>query len=206
MDMTATLKPYCGGEIYSYDSFTYGRVEARMRLSAVSGLVGSLFTFGDLGHWTEIDFEFLGLYSDKVQINVISGDAPTKIQTPELVLIPKYAEEFHNYAIEWTPNYIRWLVDDQEIKRHDAPDTQVVFLRQSKQTIHANYWPSRSKAWAGAIDEKRLPANLEYDWVRFYDYKEHANGTTTFDLKWQDDFDTLDTSRWGLANWSFEGN
>ena len=206
MDEISNIKPYCGGEIYSYDTFTYGRIEARMRPSAVSGLVGSLFTFGDLSHWTEIDFEFLGKYSDKIQINVISGDAPTKTQTPELVSSPKYAEAFYRYAIEWTPNYIRWLIDDQEIKRRDAPDPQVVFLRQSKQTIHANFWPSRSQAWAGPVDTSMLPAKSEYDWIRLYDYRENANGTISFDLRWHDDFDTIDSSRWGLANWTFDGN
>lgn len=35
------------------------------------------------------------------------------------------ADEFHKYTIDWQQEYIRWLIDDEEVRRVDKDDTEV---------------------------------------------------------------------------------
>lgn len=35
------------------------------------------------------------------------------------------AGEFHKYTIDWQEEYMRWLVDDVEMRRVDKTDTEV---------------------------------------------------------------------------------
>ena len=49
-----------------------------------------------------------------------------------------------------------------------------------------------------------MPWYAEYDYVEAYDYDE---GTDSFQLRFRDDFDTLDESRWDIVNYGgFEAN
>ncbi len=72
-------RPYKGGELRTEDSFQYGRFEVRMKSALGSGVVSSFFTYRDFweegltsnSNWNEIDLEWLSMYDDKVQTNLI---------------------------------------------------------------------------------------------------------------------------------------
>lgn len=66
--------------------------------------------------------------------------------------------DFHTYAIEWSPNEIRWYVDGKLIhKRSNWSPTPIPHLPMK---FHLNLWPSVSRELAGKIDHKKLPAKL----------------------------------------------
>ena len=49
---------------------------------------------------------------------------PSKYIGPSVEVVPlpgagNTATEFHKYTFDWQQDYIRWLVDDQEIRRLD---------------------------------------------------------------------------------------
>ena len=113
-------KPYKGGELRTEDTFRYGRFEVRMKSAFGNGVVSSFFTYKDFweegltnSYWNEIDFEWLGNYEDKVQTNLIIQN---EWDLPELTALNVNPhEDFHTYAIEWTPININFFIDDQLI-------------------------------------------------------------------------------------------
>jgi beta-glucanase (GH16 family) len=175
---TDTVKPFRGVELRSLETLTYGKVEARVRLARGSGVVSSLVTIytpWPADDWNELDVEFLGRDTDRVQFNAMVYTGPptappvqtsvTPTQYPELVTLGfDPTQEFHVFAMEWTPSDARFSVDgallhvwSNEIARMKLP-----------QNILATIWASSSPEWAGAILPDSAPTSADYDWIRVY--------------------------------------
>ena|SRR6478736_3369611 len=101
-------------------TFTYGRVEARMKISEGQGLWPAFWMLGDdiaSNPWPacgEIDImENIGKEPNIIHATIhgpgySAGSGPTKqYSLPDTV-----ASAFHVFAIEWEANAIRWYVDD----------------------------------------------------------------------------------------------
>jgi endo-1,3-1,4-beta-glycanase ExoK len=125
-DKGGKLRPYSCPEIQTNAKHGYGLYEARLRTAAGSGLNTAFFTyigppFGVPQH-DEIDFEFLGKDPRTVQVNYwVNG------KSRDGKIIPlgfDASKEFHDYAIEWAPQKIRWYVDGQIV--HTTPDDAVL--------------------------------------------------------------------------------
>jgi beta-glucanase (GH16 family) len=66
------------------------------------------------------------------------------------------SEAFHEYAIEWDPCEIRWLVDRKLVHRRVVWDpTPIPHLPM---TLHVNTWPTSSRELAGRLARRALPA------------------------------------------------
>lgn len=193
-----------GAEIRTIETFQYGRFEVRMKPSEASGMIYSFFTFYDevdfATSWNEIDIEILGRYSNEVQFNAIVGNHQMSEKRYVLPFNPH--EDFHDYAFTWTPQYIAWSVDGIEVYR--LTGTNAVLKMNHPQKIMMNVWPSSSVAWAGTIDASKFPLEAAYDYVKYYAYQ--PTSKDTFKLKWTDNFDQLDVSRWQLATHTFDSN
>jgi beta-glucanase (GH16 family) len=178
---TDPLKPFRGVELRSREALTYGKVEARVRLARGSGVVSALvliYTPWPADNWNELDIEYLGRYSDRVQFNtMVYTGAPTTppVQTsvtptqfPQLApLAFDPTEDFHVFAIEWTPEDAKFTVDGvvqhtwaSEIARMKLP-----------QNILLTIWASSSADWAGPILLDTAPVSVDYDWIRVYRYE-----------------------------------
>ena len=214
---TLMAKDYSGAELYTNETYNYGKFEARMQMASASGLVSSMFLYyndsymGDPEPWVEIDIEVLGKAPGSFQSNIISGSAAKK-KTSEKhhTLTTPANESYHTYGIEWTPTYIAWFVDGIEMRRtvKDSNDTKKqVEAMIKEQNLRFNLWASESEAWVGAFDEASLPKYQYINWVKVYDYTP-GNGPdgSDFTLRWTDDFETFDDTRWNKANWTFDGN
>jgi beta-glucanase (GH16 family) len=196
-----SAKDYKGAELRTNESFLYGRFEVRMKSAAGSGIVSSFFTFYDQPdfptNWNEIDVEILGRYNNEVQFNAIEGKHQMHEHRQPLSFNPH--EDFHTYAFDWTPEYIAWSVDGQEVYRQSGDH---VARMNRPQKIMMNLWISEFYDWTGPWDESVLPKSAEYDFVKYYEYKKDK----TFKLKWADEFDTWDVGRWSAASHTFDGN
>ena len=212
---------FYGAELTGLEKFKYGRFEARMKMAATSGTVSSMFLYYNESYlkkeepWNEIDIEILGKDPTKWQSNIITREGdPTisKTTTSEVIHPFNYdaTNEFHLYAIIWTPEYIAWEVDSVEVRRDTlgmsrgthADGDQVKFMTE-EQTLRFNLWSSNTTSWVGKFTPENLPIEQHIDYVRVYSYNE---GTKDFTLSWQDDFDgvALDYSRWSEGNWEME--
>jgi len=178
---TDALKPFRGAEMRSIQTLTYGKVETRARFAKGSGVVSALvliYTPWPADDWNELDIEYLGRYSDKIQLNamVYTGAPKSKpvqtsvspTQDPELApLTLDPAGDFHVYGIEWTPNDARFTVDG-ELKRVWSKHIDRMKLPQN---ILLTIWASSSVSWAGAIATDTAPTQADFDWVRVYEWK-----------------------------------
>lgn len=212
---------FYGAELTGKEQFLYGRFEARMKMAATSGSVSSMFLNYDLSWkkgdepWNEIDIEILGKDPTSWQSNILTREADPSISG--LTSSEKIHEfgfdatnEFHLYAIVWTPDYVAWEIDSVEVRRvsvgelvgSHADADQVKFLTE-QQSLRFNLWASKTASWTGKWAPENLPIEQHIDYVRVYAYNA---GTKGFTLSWQDDFegDALDYSRWSEGNWEME--
>jgi endo-1,3-1,4-beta-glycanase ExoK len=204
----ASAKSYKGAEIYSNQSYLYGRYEMRMQVAKASGVLSTFFTYkngSEIGStfWEEIDIEIFGKNNaTQWQSNVILGSSRPTIHTEQLHTAPQsLADAYRTYVLEWTPDYLAWFVDGVEVRR--ITGTSTVTSLTNAQSLRFNIWSSESVEWVGAWDDSVLPV---YQFVNYIDYKTYNATTKNFEGGWRDDFDTFDTSRWSKANWSFDMN
>ena len=71
-----------------------------------------------------------------------------------------------------------------------------------------NMWAPRSDAhtedWSAGRDDSTMPWFARCDWI---EYHEWDSTTGSFELKWRDDFNSLDLSKWKIAdNEGFDQN
>ena len=206
---TAFSKNYKGAEIYSKAQMKYGRFEMSMKAGAGSGLLFTFFLYKNGSEqsgafWEEIDLEIFGKNNARsFQSNIItdgvtgSNKMSEKLHTYAFSL----ADTFHTYRVEWTPTYVAWFFDDQEIRRDQT--TQVATLTNAE-SIRFNAWISSSSGWAGAFNPGVLPQYQLIDWLKYSSYV--AGTENTFKPEWTDDFNTFNTTRWSKATWTFDGN
>lgn len=203
-DMTLA-KTYKGGELRTIETFTYGRFEVRMKSARGSGLLSSFFTYHDGGlDWNELDVEILGSKFNEVQFNAISPGRVDHVYTKTTSYSPH--SSYHVYAIEWTPAYVAWFIDGEEVHRQSGSHIAQLIHPQK---IMMNIWPPDYPSWVGAFDPAILPVFAYYDWVRYYKY-DPLNGNygtnNQFTQMWTDDFPSWDQTRWGKATHTFGGN
>ncbi|HEY8941431.1 MAG TPA: family 16 glycosylhydrolase [Cellvibrio sp.] len=203
-----TAKPYKGAEIFSTDTYLYGRYETRMRVAKASGVLSTFFTYkngSEIGNtfWEEIDIEVFGKNNaTQWQSNIILGSSRPTINTEQVHSAPaSLADAYHTYVVEWTPDYVAWFLDGVEVRR--ITGTSTVTSLTNAQSLHFNLWASESVEWVGAWDDSALPV---YQFVNYIDYKAYNATSKTFEGGWRDDFDTFNTSRWNKASWSFDTN
>ena len=155
--------------------------------------------------WVEVDIEVLGKNPGSFQSNIITGKAGAqKTSEKHHAVSPAADQAFHTYGLEWTPNYVRWTVDGQEVRKTEGG--QVSNLTGT-QGLRFNLWSSESAAWVGQFDESKLPLFQFINWVKVYKYTPgQGEGGSDFTLDWTDNFDTFDGSRWGKGDWTFDGN
>ena len=215
----ATLaKDFSGAELYTLQEYTYGKFEARMKMAAASGTVSSMFLYqngseqASAARWVEVDIEVLGKSPNSFQSNIITGKAGAQVTSEKHHNVNPAADQgFHTYGLEWTPDYVRWTVDGQEVRKAEKgqssdPKNQVANLIGT-QGLRFNLWSSESADWVGQFDESKLPLFQFINWVKVYKYTPGQGvGGSDFTLDWTDNFDTFDGSRWGKGDWTFDGN
>lgn len=157
------VRSFTSGAIYSKEKFLFGRFSVSFCPSNVAGLVSGIFLHRNSPH-QEIDMEFLGKDTSKVLLNVFfnPGIEGSKLEygyrgTPVLLDLGFDAsKEFHLYEIEWFSNKIEWYVDGELVyERHIWNPTPIPYLPME---FNINLWHSRSKEFAGQLDNNYLPA------------------------------------------------
>jgi len=195
-----------GAEYRTLDSYLYGRFEARIKPSQGDGMLSSFFTFDDPADpWGEIDIELLGLYDHTVDLNTITTGQASHIRQHYIPFNPHL--EFHDYGFEWTPEYVAWFIDGEEIFQQSS--THITEM-DSAQKIMMNIWQPVYADWVGTFDDRILPRFSYYDWVKYSSYTLGTGNHGTdnnFTLEWEDDFSAFDQTRWEKSdNHTWGGN
>lgn len=161
-DTQGGTKPYAGGEYRSNDTYGYGLYQVNMKPAKNTGIVSSFFTYTgptDGTPWDEIDIEFLGKDTTKVQFNYYTNGVGNHEYIYNLGF--DASKSYHTYAFNWQPTYIAWFVDGKEVYRA----TNNIPSHPGK--IMMNLWPGIGvDSWLNAYDGK-TPIYANYDWVAY---------------------------------------
>ena len=229
-------KDYSGAELYSKETWMYGKFEARMQMAAGSGTVSSMFLYhndsylGGNEPWVEVDIEILGKNPSSFQSNIITGYGPGDGQPNRKITSEKHHainpasnQSFHTYGMEWTPDYVAWTLDSQVVRKtvkgqesgcktenggqQQSYCSQVQDLGKKPQGLRFNLWSHEDAGWVGAWNDNILPVYQFINWVKVYEYKPgQGDNGSDFKLQWTDDCKTFDANRWSKGDWTFEGN
>ena len=174
-----------GGRVYSArvntrKNWTYGYFEARLKLPKGKGTWPAFWMMPSVwSGWPdggEIDImEHVGCVPTEVSSSIHCKSYYHAIGTQKTAArkIAGVMDEFHTYALEWTPEYIKTYVDGQQLFYYNPEDYS--------QGRNANTWPfdkpfelKLNLAWGGdwggmyGVDETCLPATYEIDYVRVF--------------------------------------
>lgn len=198
--LTSSAQAVSSAELYTSASYSYGRFEARVQFAGGDGVVGSFFLWKDGSEqdgvfWNELDLETV--WSDcRLLTNALYGN-PEMVHSTSAGSAGNWCGSFHTYAYEWTPDYIAWFVDGNEIRRATGADAAA--FRDNVpdgMQIHFNVWPGDS-TFGGNFSPAILPLHQYINWVQ---YSSYANGM--FTLEWREDFggDSLPEG-WVTGDW-----
>lgn len=200
-------EPYWGAELRTHESFQYGRFETRLKAVQGAGYLCSFFTYNDsfpASEWAEIDFEILGRWSDNIDMNVIDEHGSHLRQNPVPINVH---DGFHTYAFEWTPEYVAWFLDGEELWRQSGEHIQDLYQPGK---LMMNIWTPAYTDWVGVIDPRTLPRYASYDWVSVADFTPgsgNVGSDQNFTLRWTDGFNAFNDSLWEKSDGhSWNGN
>jgi len=158
---------WSGAEYRSREFYRYGLYEVKMKPIKNDGVVSSFFTYtgpSDNNPWDEIDIEFLGKDTTKVQFNYFTNGAGNHEYLYNLGF--DAYKEFHTYGFEWLPDSITWFVDGNPV--HTATEN----IPSTSGKLMMNVWPGTGvDSWLNPFDGT-VPLTAEYDWIRITQYKE----------------------------------
>ena len=179
---------YTSGRINSKGKgdFTYGRLEASIKLPAGDGLWPAfwmLSTNEPYGGWPqsgEIDImEFVASDTDNILGYMHYGDLYPNNQSQGnnyTLASGTFPEAFHEFAIKWEPGEIRWFMDGilYSVKRTEDVSP---FNWPFDNDFHFLLNVAVGGNLGGAVNDSMLPATMEVDYVRVYDgFKPYLGG------------------------------
>ena len=187
LDESQAVGSYSSVRLNSKSDFTYGRMEIRAKIPEHkgNGIWPALWMLGsDIGTvgWPacgEIDImEYVSFEPDQMHFSIHSTannhTKGTQI-TSGPISLDTIEEEFHNYGVLWTSEYLKFYIDDID-------NVKLTFNRPSPATTDS--WPFSKPFyfliniavggnWGGlqGVDNSIFPATMEVDYVRVYQVK-----------------------------------
>lgn len=157
------VREYSSAAITTETRFLFGRFSAVIKPAATSGVVTGIFLHRDSPR-QEIDIEFLGNQPTKMLTNVYynPGQQGDRVDygyrgSPCIIELGfDFSSDYHEYAIEWGADEIRWLVDGRVV--HSRGNWSPTPIPHLPMNFHVNLWPSVSRELAGWISGRHLPA------------------------------------------------
>lgn len=153
-------KAYSSGEMRTNALHHYGRYEVRMKPAKQDGIVSAFFTYTGTPH-DEIDIEFLGKDTSKMQVNFFKNGVGGNEVLINLGFDASLA--YHTYAFEWRENSITWFVDGVQV--HAVNGTSAT-LPSTPGYIYINLWNGIGvDAWLNPFVYS-VPLRAYYDYVK----------------------------------------
>jgi beta-glucanase (GH16 family) len=156
---------YTSGIMTTQPSFsqTYGVFEMRARMPKGRGLWPTFWLLPKDRSWPpEIDIlEILGQETTILHVNAHSKATGRHTDAPAIARVADTSAEFHEYAVDWEPNEIRWYFDGAEVAQAPTPPdlSKPLYILVG---LPIGGWPGRPD------ESTHFPATLAIDWVRVY--------------------------------------
>lgn len=159
-------RPFASGEYRSNDFFGYGRFEARLKAANAPGTVTAFFVYTgpyDGNPNDEFDIEILGKNPTRLQTNYFSNGVGGHEAWIDLGF--DASQDFHTYAIEWTPTALRWYVDGVLKRSEDGSNDP---LPVTPGRIMMSLWACTGVSdWCGDFAYGGASIDASYDWVAY---------------------------------------
>ena len=138
---------YIGSEVRSKDHYHYGYYGTTMKACKQDGVATTFFTYtgpSEDNPWDEIDIEFLGKDTTKVQFNYFTDGHGGHEYLYDLGF--DASEEFHQYGFYWGEDIIVWYVDNEPVYHVTGDD-----LPSTPGKIMMNFWSGNEdgEGWMG---------------------------------------------------------
>lgn len=164
-NLYSQFNDYTGSEYRTNEKYHYGMYEVRMKPAKNKGVVSSFFTYtgpSDGTQWDEIDIEFLGKDTTKVQFNYWTNGKGENEFLYDLGF--DASEKYHTYGFEWLEDSITWYIDGQAVYK------AVENIPKTPGKIMMNLWPGIGvDEWLEPFDGN-VPLTASYDWMRYTKY------------------------------------
>ena len=160
-------RSFTSGMMSTYRKFNqqYGRFEIRCRVPKGKGMWPAFWLLPEPQGWPpEIDvMEILGHEPKKVYMTQHFQDEQRKHKSDGGSWTgPDFSADFHEFAVEWSPERVVWYVDGVERFRSEKSNPHRKMFMLVNLAVGGN--------WPGAPDEvTKFPAALEVDYVRAYE-------------------------------------
>lgn len=149
---------YRGAEYRTGQKYGYGFYSVSMKPVKESGVITSFFIYGGRP-WDEIDIEFLGKDTTKIQFNYFTNGVGQHEYLYDLGF--DASEDFHEYAFEWKEDSITWYVDGKAVYQatEDIPSHEG-YLMMNLWNVgdEMSYWPGKFKC-------EEFPLVAQYEWI-----------------------------------------
>lgn len=149
---------YVSGEYGTQNKYGYGMYQVKMKPAKGSGVVSSFFSYtevDDADGGDEIDIEFLGKDTTKVQFNYWDKGHGGHEYMYDLGF--DASDDFHVYGYYWNIEGITWYVDGEPV--HTAYQN----IPENPGRILMNLWTGNDEGWMGKLNYTS-PMKADYDW------------------------------------------
>ncbi|KAL7753057.1 putative glycosidase CRH2 [Sorochytrium milnesiophthora] len=171
----------------------YGVISASLKIANMQGTVSSFITKTSLSdtYGDEIDFEMLGAVPNQVQTNFYWNGQLDYTHGLFYNIPGSTVDDFHNYTVDWKPNYIRWYVDGQLLRELLPGDVDQKFPRMAGRiffsvwdTCGANsgtvQWADGPTPWCRNPSLRNQVATMYVDWVEVKCYTEDTTPESAY--------------------------
>lgn len=153
---------YTGAEYRTQQTFGFGMYDVSMKPIKNDGVVSSFFTYtgpSDGTVWDEIDIEFLGKDTTKVQFNYYTNGVGNHEYVYNLGF--DASQSFHQYGFYWDSGSITWYVDKKPVytATRDIPQTPGKIMLNVWNGKGVDEWLNRYNGVA--------PLTAQYDWMSY---------------------------------------
>ena len=151
---------YVGAEYRTQKKYSYGYYSVSMKAAKCPGVISSFFTYTGFP-WDEIDIEFLGDDTTRVQFNYYTNGKGNHEYLYDLGF--DASEDFHEYGFDWQEDSITWYVDGKAVYRATKN------IPSASGQIMMNLWnvDDDYSDWAGKFDPNGLPVYAQYEWIGY---------------------------------------
>ncbi|KAJ2613288.1 CRH- protein [Coemansia sp. RSA 1365] len=165
------LTQECGTTmVYPWD-FHYGRIEARVRIGAGSGVVTALLLLGPAPS-DEIDFEWVGQDLTHVQtmyyVQAHRVDATSQAFGVSQHKDSDLSTTYQDYAIELRKDSVKWYLNGGLLRTLNKGADE--FPSDASRARMGIWDGSQTGGWAGSVDWNKGPFTAEMQWFNFTPY------------------------------------
>ncbi|KAF3483424.1 extracellular cell wall glucanase Crf1/allergen Asp F9 [Arthroderma uncinatum] len=162
--------------LQSYFYIFFGTVEVHMKAATGRGVVSSIVIQSEV--LDEIDWEWVGSDTNKVQTNYFGKGNTTSYDRGKTFDVPGAMDAFHNYTVNWTPEKIEWYIDTKLVRTlmyEEALGGKN--FPQTPSTVRLGIWPGGDPLnkpgvieWAGGeIDYSHSPYTMSVQQLKVVD-------------------------------------